>query len=454
MQPKQSSIASGMYSRSRAFPPPIPIRTETVDLAGTAAVRGASSARSGSWPPPSPDLAQGEGLLHDVRNLMGALGLYCDLLSVTGVLKPEHRHYATDLRLLGTRSGAMIERLMHPTVAQGGWSKSALADPVSKRGEVRSSSSNPSPGGARMAGVELAGGTVSPAWQGSVTRPVKPVSLRFIVERCSGLLSQVADGRTIKVSYGAAASLPALVAEEAVERILVNLVRNSASSLDRRWPAGNMAAPSTGECAGYAERVAAQGAAVGDTALSAARHGLANPASDETSGVIRIGVGFLLNGVGDPRGWPFRRVRLTVEDSGCGMAEEQLERVVCGGRAPSRSSHRIGFRVVRELVYASDGDLRVMSAPGAGTRVQIEWPVAAMSVIETAETGYESDGALVPDRRASPFAELSPGGTQVQQALGAREASAAAGVASAAEMDEIVTRAEDSGAGAGRWMSC
>ena len=54
-----------------------------------------------------------------------------------------------------------------------------------------------------------------------------PVSLRAIIERCSGLLSQVADGSAIKVSYGAAASVRVPVGEEAVERILVNLVRNS-----------------------------------------------------------------------------------------------------------------------------------------------------------------------------------------------------------------------------------
>jgi signal transduction histidine kinase len=88
-------------------------------------------------------------------------------------------------------------------------------------------------------------------------------------------------------------------------------------------------------------------------------------------------VGLLVNRVGDLKPWPFRRVRLTVEDSGCGMPLEQLERLLSGGRAPSRGSHGIGFRVVRELVVASAGDLRIMSAPGVGTRVQIEWPMAA-----------------------------------------------------------------------------
>jgi hypothetical protein len=43
---------------------------------------------------------------------MGALRLYCDLLSMPGVLKPEHSHYAVELRLLNTRSEALIEHLI------------------------------------------------------------------------------------------------------------------------------------------------------------------------------------------------------------------------------------------------------------------------------------------------------------------------------------------------------
>jgi signal transduction histidine kinase len=103
---------------------------------------------------------------------------------------------------------------------------------------------------------------------------------------------------------------------------------------------------------------------------------------------IRIGVGVLANRVGDPKPWPFRRVRLTVEDAGCGMTQEQLERLLSFGRAPARGGHGIGFRVVRELVAGSDGDLRVMSVPGSGTCVQIEWPMHAASLAGHAAGGW------------------------------------------------------------------
>jgi len=259
------------------------------------------------------------------------------------VLKPEHLHYTEEVRLLSTRSTAMIQRLMDHRLP-------GLNTPAAAPGSGRP---------LKMADA---------ACSGSTENKVAPVSLRSIVERSSGLLRRVACGRTIEICYGAAAAVPVRVADESVERILVNLVRNAAAALTERDPAGS---PAVG---------------LGETGLGEAGSDLSCVSEfDEEScvganqppGAIRIGVGCLMNRVGDAKPWPFRRVRLTVEDAGCGIAPEQLERLVSGGRAPSRGSHGIGFRVVRELVAGSGGDLRVMSTPAIGTRVQIEWPMAA-----------------------------------------------------------------------------
>ncbi len=311
---------------------------------------------------PCPAIVRGEGLLHDARNLMGALGLYCDLLSTPGVLKPEHRHYAEEVRLLGARSVAMIQQLLEPSQqAPGAATCSWLNNPP------KSAAAGPAPVvEAKTPGMTGSYGTEITA---------SPVSLRSIVERCSGLLGRVADGRPIEISYGAAASVPVRVEEESVERILINLVRNAAAALGERTPGCNLPANPGGTSAGAAVCNAAQNPE--SMPRCSVRETVADPTADETPGSIRIGVGLLVNRVGDPKPWPFRRVRLTVEDSGCGMPLEQLERLLSGGRAPSRGSHGIGFRVVRELVVASAGDLRIMSAPGVGTRVQIEWPMAA-----------------------------------------------------------------------------
>jgi signal transduction histidine kinase len=325
MRAKQSSTAKRIFSRSGTLAAPIPIRAAVVIVPIRSAVPTGSIKAVGGSAPGGPDVAQGEGLLHDARNLMGALGLYCDLLALPGVLKPEHVHYADDLRLLGVRSAALMERLVLSLPVLEGETKTAGAGAASQ-----------------------------------------PVSLRSIVERCSGLLEQVAGGRTIELSYGPAASALVSAGQEDVERVLVNLVRNAAAALDRRGRTNG--AERSKPVAGHAR--------------GAVREMVRDRTADAAPDAVRIGVGLLQNRVGDPSPWPFRRVRLTVEDSGCGMGPEQLERLLRGGRAPARGSRGIGFCVVRELVAAGGGDLRVMSATGVGTRVQIEWPVATATARE------------------------------------------------------------------------
>jgi signal transduction histidine kinase len=341
-----------MYCRSESLTPPISIAADSLLRDQVYPLPGLSCSSSG------PETPQDEGLLHDARNLMGTIGLYCDLLSMPDVLKPEHRHYAEELRMLGTRSGALIQRLMERHM------QSPLAQGQSPQ--------VPGTGAAWQAGALR-----------SLGLPPTPVSLRAIIELCSGLLSQVAGGRAIEVSYGTAASFPVAVGGEAVERILVNLVRNSAAAM--RGPER-----SDGPAGG------AMGSAVRGKVLER----IADGTADETPGAIRIGVGVLINRMNDPRPWPLRRVRLTVEDSGCGMVPEQIERILSGYRAPTRGSHGIGLRVVRELVAASAGDLRVMSAPGIGTRVQIEWPASAGLQEDAAESSSVSYGASASGRRA------------------------------------------------------
>jgi signal transduction histidine kinase len=202
--------------------------------------------------------------------------------------------------------------------------------------------------------------------------PPKPISLRNIVERCSGLLTRVAGGRAIEISYGAAASVPVSVPEDVAERILVNLVRNAAAALD--------------ECSVLAREVVVSQTADRDLSKSAtagcSAHTcgtLADRAAKATPASIRISVGLLLSRVGDPKPWPFQRVRITVEDSGCGMSVEQVKQLLSGEPPPSRDSHGIGFGVVRQLVAISGGSLRVMSALGKGTSVQVEWPMAPIT---------------------------------------------------------------------------
>ena len=288
---------------------------------------------------------RGEGLLHDARNLMGTIGLYCDLLSMPGVLKPEHREYPEELRLLGARSKSLIDHLMQSLFALEDRDTAPVDSP---RARVEETSSRR--------------GAKSGKTGGGREDTVKPVSLRSVVERCSGLLSRVANGRTIEIEYGPAAAVAVRVRDEVVERILVNLVRNAAAAM------GAQTSPSDQSALGILEN---------------------SPAA------IRILVGPLVSSVGEHKPWPFQRVRLVVEDTGRGMDTQQLQRLLAGTGARSRRGHGIGFGVVLDLVAASGGEIRVMSEPQIGTRVQIEWPIVAMAEAGNG-TGNLPDAALEP----------------------------------------------------------
>ncbi|HWB32041.1 MAG TPA: HAMP domain-containing sensor histidine kinase [Acidobacteriaceae bacterium] len=263
---------------------------------------------SGGAPGTGPSVTStSEGLLHDASNLMSALSLYCDLLSVPGVLKPEHRHYADELRLVGQRSGAMIEQLMDRHIRRQQEIAPVRPVPVERRG-------------AYVDGAGLSARAV----------PLRPLSLRATVERSAGLLTRVAGGRGVSIVYGQAAGMAVRVPQESIERILVNLVLNAAGALERS--------------------------------------GRRDP--------VQVGVGIPPQVSGSLRPWPFRRTQLVVEDRGCGMTACELQRLL--EAAPSRGArHGIGFRVVRDLVCASGGELSVSSEPGRGTRVCIEWPAVA-----------------------------------------------------------------------------
>ncbi len=152
----------------------LPTPNDTSSSASTAVVE--------ERPPriPASSLADTTGLAHDARNLLGALGLYCDLLSVPGVLRPEHQHYASELRTISESSSRLIQRL--------------LALPIS---------------------------TSTPAAQDQVA----------MLCSLAPVLQRIASG-TAAVTVTAPASLPPLpFSSEIIERIAVNLVRNAVEAI-------------------------------------------------------------------------------------------------------------------------------------------------------------------------------------------------------------------------------
>ena len=258
-------------------------------------------------------LSESSGLAHDAGNLLGALGLYCELLASPGVLRDEHRHYAEELQMLSGRSRDLIDRLLNPGVTRR-----------------------------RM--------TVPPERSIVAEQVVVP----DVIEGCRGLLNAVAR-RAVAVAYGAGAALPVAISREALERILVNLTKNAAEAMDTDIP--------------------------GAITLRV----ICNSAADST-----------------------RRIVLTVEDKGRGLSSAAVK-VLMAQSMPGTAKtalRGLGFQVVRELVGASGGKLRLKSEDeksSSGTTVEVTWAVAEIGTHGTSPFA-EREMTLATVKQAQPKA--------------------------------------------------
>ncbi len=206
------------------------------------------------------------------------------------------------------------------------------------------------------------------------------VSLVDVLMHCEGLLSTLAGG-ALQVRFGAQAALPVGIAAEQLERILVNLVRN-ATQATKNGGAVRIGAGLRMEGGATAHPVAAEPAGRPPAAVSAwgTRFGRRRAQADAASHTARTMV-------------------LTVDDSGCGMTEQQVARILnpaqVGPPEPWEPGQRrgIGLRVVRELVAASGGQLSIISRVGVGTRVEVQWPVVELEPASASADGAEAGGS-------------------------------------------------------------
>ncbi len=239
-----------------------------------------------------PSIADGLGLAHDAGNLLGAIRLYCDLLALPGVLRNEHRHYAEELRQLTARSGSLIDRLLRPA---------------------------------------------TPLGMQEATPRIRP---DVAVRECRSMLSTVAQPESLLIAVEAGAHGEVAVPREALERILVNLIKNAREA---------------GGCA-------------------------------EEQGTITVRVRSVPASGPDWRPEGGAGIAISVEDCGQGMDEASVRAALSGTSSgmPERPGRGLGLRVVRELAGSTGGELRMRSRIGHGTAVEIVWAALAP---EGAESG-------------------------------------------------------------------
>ncbi len=159
------------------------------------------------------DLAE---LAHDARNMVTALGLYCDLLEEPGVLASPYAHYGNELRLVAAASRRLVERLMaldtekHPEAAR-------FASPLGDRGRrpVQSETAERSRQARRF--------DLLPAL------PIDNLAGELLANR--NLLAALA-GPSITLTVDAeGGALPVRLTAEDLTRVLVNLVKNAAEAM-------------------------------------------------------------------------------------------------------------------------------------------------------------------------------------------------------------------------------
>ena len=64
---------------------------------------------------------------------------------------------------------------------------------------------------------------------------------------------------------------------------------------------------------------------------------------------------------------------ITVDDTGCGMTEAEVQRILTGPYTTKGVGHGYGFRLIQEIVKKHGGFLQVDSEPGTGTSIEISF---------------------------------------------------------------------------------
>jgi len=160
-----------------------------------------------------------EEVAHDARNMVTALGLYCDLLQEPGVLASPYTHYGNELRLVAAASRRLVEKL----VALDAGKNPAGDSPRTSLGNARKRP---------VTSEAAASSQQSRRWDLLPALPIDNLAAELLANR--NLLAALA-GPSIALTVDAeCGALPVRLTGEDLTRILVNLVKNAAEAM----PAG------------------------------------------------------------------------------------------------------------------------------------------------------------------------------------------------------------------------
>ena len=280
---------------------------------------------------------------HDARNMVTALGLYCDLQEEPGVLAAPFTHYAHELRLVAAASHRLVEKLVALDVHAG---PDCTVQAVLQANAGRATAVTCS--GFKCSGISAAEGSPFESfgqtvalnatvladrnrrWDLLPALPISNLAAELVANR--NLLSALAGpsiALTMETDGGAQA---VRLTGEDLTRLLVNLVKNGAEAMPK-------------------------------------------------GGRVRIGLRELQTAQSEAP-----CLALTVEDNGPGIPEAALEKIFSSGytsrnqkAAPGAGwpqSHRgLGLAIVRSIVEGAGGRIMASNRTQGGACFTLELPV-------------------------------------------------------------------------------
>lgn len=270
---------------------------------------------------------------HDARNMVTALGLYCDLLEEPGVLAAPFTHYGTELRLVASASRRLVEKLV------------ALDTHLDRHLDIHldahlDASQHQQPGTDRRLSPDR-----NRRWDLLPAVPIANLAADLLANR--NLLSALA-GPSIAITMEAdGGAQPVRLTGEDLTRILVNQVKNAAEAMS----AQNLTARTL--------------TAQTKTAGGRIHIGLSERPAEKGATACLL---------------------LTIEDNGPGISPEALESVFASGFTTRDKgdpeglgvpfSHRgLGLAITRSIVEGAGGRITASNRAQGGAHFEIELPV-------------------------------------------------------------------------------
>ena len=253
-------------------------------------------------------------IAHDARNMVTALGLYCDLLEEPGVLTTPYIHYGNELRLVAAASRRLVEKLValdtekapEATELHNGLSSMAKR-PVQSETQARQ---------ARR-------------WDLLPAVPIDNFAGELMANR--NLLGALAGPSIALTVDSVGCALPVRLTGEDLTRVLVNLVKNAAEAM----PSGGRIEMSLRACVLGPDAVPSLLLAIEDSGP-----GIPAKALDK---IFEAGFSTQLASSAG-RGWPV--------------------------------AHRgLGLSISRSIIESAGGRIEARNRPQAGARFEIELPV-------------------------------------------------------------------------------